>query len=323
MAARLPARPLGTTALAAHATAGFQHEPVLVADVVRLASSAFAGAPTAWIVDCTVGGGGHADALLRALPEAQLLGLDRDPDAVAAARARLASHGTRARVAHTVFSSVAAATVQHGVGAVRFVLADLGVSSHQFDTPSRGFSLRFDGPLDMRMDPTQGESLAERLDSVTVEELADVLYAYGDIRRSIGTARIVLESVRGGATTTAALAALLERRLDRAGRIHPATQVFQALRMWVNDEEGELDGWLRSARALVDVDGGVLAVISFHSGEDRAVKYAVAEWERGGQWERVERKPIVASAAEQERNPRARSAKLRAVRRRADRVEAS
>ncbi|MSP90257.1 MAG: 16S rRNA (cytosine(1402)-N(4))-methyltransferase RsmH [Myxococcales bacterium] len=320
MTAHVATLPQEATADGTVTGGGFGHVPVLADEVVQLARAAFAATPLGWIVDCTVGGGGHADALLHALPQARLLALDRDPEAVQAARTRLAPHGERARIVHGTFSGVAAVAAQHTVRPIRLVVADLGVSSHQFDTARRGFSLRLDGPLDMRMDATCGESLADLLANVRVEELADVLYDYGDIRRSIGTARIVLESVRGGATTTGALAALLERRLGRVGRIHAATQVFQALRMWVNDEAAELDAWLRDAPGLADVDGTTLACITFHSGDDRAVKQAFAKLERvglgerRGRWERATRKALVASAAEQASNPRSRSAKLRALR---------
>jgi 16S rRNA (cytosine1402-N4)-methyltransferase len=290
--------------------ADFSHVTVLREEVTDAVARATSGLATAWVVDCTLGGGGHSEAILRAVPQANVLGLDRDPDALAAATARLAGFGPRFQAVHTPFAGLASVVAARGLGPVHAIVADLGVSSHQFDTPARGFSLRHDGPLDMRMDPTTGLSLAERLEHVTVEELADVLYAYGDIRRSIGTARIVLQAVQEGADTTAKLAQKLASRLDRDRNVHPATMVFQALRIWVNGELDELATLLRDAPGLLQ-EGGVLAVISFHSGEDRLVKQAMRELAPKKYGPFMRGKPMTAGDEEVRMNPRARSARLR------------
>lgn len=166
----------------------------------------------------------------------------------------------------------------------------------------------------MRMDRTQGQTLAEKLANVSLEDLADVLYDYGDIRHSIGTARIVLQSLQDGATTTATLAAKLAARLPRTRSIHPATQVFQALRIWVNQELAELEQLLSDTPSMLAV-GGVLGVISFHSGEDRLVKQAMQTLapKKYGEYTRVTRKSLIPQAEELARNPRSRSARLRVL----------
>lgn len=265
-----------------------------------------------WVVDCTLGGGGHTEAMLDALPEVQVLGLDRDPAALAAASARLARFGKRFVPVHTPFGGLRAAVEERGLPELAAVVADLGVSSHQFDVAQRGFSMRLDGPLDMRMDPTRGLTLAEKLATVSVEDLADVLYQYGDIRRSIGTARIVLQSVAEGADTTAKLGQKLAARLPKERNVHPATLVFQALRIWVNDELGELEALLRDAPGLL-APGGVLAVISFHSGEDRLVKQAMRTLapKKFGAFRRGPK--LAPSDLEVDENPRSRSARLRTL----------
>lgn len=271
---------------------------------------------TRWVVDCTLGGGGHAEALLEALPEAHLLGLDRDPAALAAATERLQRFGPRVHTVHAPFAELAAHCERLEIQQVHGIVADLGVSSHQFDTAERGFSFRMDGPLDMRMDPSRGPTVLELLGEVRLEDLADVLYAYGDIRRSIGTARILLEEVGKGAVTTAVLAERLAARLGRQRSLHPATQVFQALRIWVNGELDQLEQLLLQAPSLLAA-GAALAVISFHSGEDRLVKHRFAELaKRGGDYSLPQRKPLLAEEDEVRANPRARSAKLRVLQRR-------
>lgn len=307
-------------------SAGFSHVTVLLHEAVQALTLAPAWAeeigdsgPTPWIADCTLGGGGHSLALLQALPRARLLAFDRDPQALTAAAERLAAYGDRVEYVHAPFAELAGECQRRGIAQLYGIVADLGVSSHQFDTAARGFSFRMDGPLDMRMDPSRGPTVLELLGDVRLEDLADVLYAYGDIRRSIGTARIVLEEVAKGAVTTLALAERLAARLGRDGgksKIHPATQVFQALRIWVNGELDQLEALLAQGPGLL-ADGAALAVISFHSGEDRLVKHRFAELaKRGGDFALPERKPMVAGEAELSANPRARSAKLRVLQRR-------
>ncbi len=290
----------------------FQHVTVLRDAVTQAVVTAAAGRETALVVDCTLGGGGHAEAILQAVPHAHVLGLDRDLSAIAAASARLAAFGPRFRAVHTPFGQLATVLRDLQIADATAIVADLGVSSHQFDTAERGFSLRHDGPLDMRMDTSTGLTLAERLATVTVEDLADVLYEYGDIRRSIGTARIVLQSVQEGADTTAKLAQRLSARLVRDRNVHPATLVFQALRIWVNSELDELEALLRDAPGLLQ-EGGALAVISFHSGEDRMVKQMMraAAPKKYGAFMRG--KPQAAGDEEVQDNPRARSARLRVL----------
>jgi len=309
--ARKGSEPVKKTADPATAV-GFAHTSVMAREVIAWLRDT----PAGWLVDCTAGGAGHSAALLRACPEHRLLALDRDPTAVATARERLAAFGDRATVVHAPFSELAAALDDLGIVELSGVLADLGVSSHQFDVAERGFSIRHDGPLDMRMDPSRGAPLFERLAGVSERDLADVLYNYGDIRASRKTAALVLSAWRDGADSTVALAERLSSRLPRSGRIHPATRVFQALRIWVNDEFGELDTLLQTAPQRLAV-GGAMAVISFHSGEDRYVKRAFAAIGRGKRaaFELLTRKPLQPQADECDANPRARSARLRGLRR--------
>jgi 16S rRNA (cytosine1402-N4)-methyltransferase len=295
--------------------ADFSHVTVLRDAVTQAVVQAATGRSDALVVDCTLGGGGHSEAILAALPNAQVIGLDRDPAAIRAATQRLAGFGERFRAVHAPFGQIHQSLKQLQVFDVTAIIADLGVSSHQFDTPERGFSIRHDGPLDMRMDTSTGLTLAERLATVTVEDLADVLYNYGDIRRSIGTARIVLQSVQEGADTTGKLAQRLAARLPRDRNVHPATLVFQALRIWVNDELEQLEALLRDAPGLLQ-PGGVLAVISFHSGEDRLVKQMMREQAPKKYGEFMRGKPQAAEDEEVRDNPRARSARLRLLWRR-------
>ncbi len=299
----------------AHTTILREQAAAAVATGVRAALAVDpSGSARGVVVDCTLGGGGHSEAILQALgdlPAVRVVGLDRDPQALAAATLRLAGFGERFQAVHGRFGDLPAMVP----GVLLGLVADLGVSSPQFDQAERGFSFRADGPLDMRMDPTQGPTAAELLDQVRLEDLADVLYQFGDIRRSIGTARIVLDEYHKGADTTAKLAERLAARLDRSRSLHPATQVFQALRMWVNDESGELERLLASAPDRL-APGAAMAVITFHSGEDRAVKHAFAELARGDDFSVPERRGTVPNDTEIAANPRARSARLRVLRRR-------
>ncbi len=289
--------------------ATFAHTTVLCRETVASLGPDRQG----WVVDCTLGGGGHTKAILAANPGVSVLGLDRDPAALAAAAERLAAYGGRLRAVHATFADVEKALDDMGISQISGAVADLGVSSHQFDSAERGFSLRLDGPLDMRMDPTRGLTLAERLACVSLEDLADILYQYADIQRSIGTARIVLDEFHKGAVTTQRLAERLGARLTRQRSHHPATPVFQALRIWVNEELQQLTDLLR-VLPLRLAPGATLAVISFHSGEDRMVKQAfaaLAPKRRGGPFERAP--DVAASAQECADNPRARSARLRTL----------
>lgn len=302
----------------------FEHEPVMVGEVLAL----FAPVPAGLVVDATVGGGGHAAALLGARPDLRLLGLDRDPAAVTAARRRLAPFGERVEVRHARFSALPDLVAQSGAP-VSGLLFDLGVSSPQLDVAARGFSFRGDAPLDMRMDPTAGPSAADLVNGAAVEELARLFAANGEGRLARRLARAVVAA--RPITTTGELADVVAAAVPAPARRrgHPARRVFQALRIAVNEELDELAAVLPVALDLL-APGGRLVVISYHSGEDRLVKAAFAEAERGGCTcppglpcvcgarpvhrlvFRGARKP---SPGEVEWNHRAESARLRAVER--------
>jgi len=290
-------------------TSAFVHVPVMLDEVL----AAFRDAGPAVLVDATVGGAGHATALLDALPEARLFGFDRDPVAVGAARRALEPFGARATVEHAAFHEIGEALSRHGVAEVDGLLADLGVSSEQLLDASRGMSFRASGPLDMRMDPTRGETARELVERLSQEELADIIYELGDERASRRIARCIKQALTGERLAdTLDLRRAVVRAVGprRPSGIDPATRTFQALRMAVNDELGELRTLLALARGLVR-PGGTLAVVSFHSLEDRAVKREIAGHPG---WEPVVKKPLVPSTSEARRNPRARSAKLRVAR---------
>jgi len=294
--------------------ATFAHVPVLAEAVLGgcagLELLLKLGEQRGVLLDATLGGGGHSALLLEAHPGLQLIGLDRDPTARAAAAERLAPFGDRVTIVATSFGDY---TPEQPVLAV---LADLGVSSPQLDVAARGFSFRGDGPPDMRMNPEAGETAAELIDRLEENELADLIYAYGEERLSRRIARrLVAERPwSGSGRSSGDLAYVIAGCFPppaRRGRIHPATRTFQALRIAVNDELGQLDRLLQRAPDWL-VPGGILAIISFHSLEDRRVKTAFLADER---LERVTRKPLVADEAEAEANPRSRSAKLRLARR--------
>jgi 16S rRNA (cytosine1402-N4)-methyltransferase len=266
-------------------------------------------------IDCTVGLGGHARALLEG-GASRLIGLDRDPAAIAAARSALSGFGDRVDVVHADYRRLNAVLDERGVTKVDGVLVDLGVSSMQLDAPGRGFSFRQDAPLDMRMDTTAGPTAAEAIREVDERTLADVIYEFGEERHSRRVARaIVAARVQAPIETTGRLADIVRRAIPRKGysRIDPATRTFQAIRIWVNRELEGLDSFLGVATWRL-ADGGRMAVITFHSLEDRIVKHTLRALaaERAGLRIRTKR-PLVPSEAEIGRNPRARSAKLRAV----------
>jgi 16S rRNA (cytosine1402-N4)-methyltransferase len=263
------------------------------------------------LIDCTLGGGGHSALLLEAHPRLRLIGLDQDPTARAAAAERLAPFGDRVQIVATNFADYSP------VEPVVAVLADLGVSSPQLDVAERGFSFRHDGPLDMRMNPAVGETVAELIERLDETELADLIYAYGEERLSRRIARRLKHDLaeQGSYSGTAALAYAVAGCYPpkaRRGRIHPATRTFQALRIAVNDELGVLDRLLEAAPDWL-LPGGLFGVISFHSLEDRRVKTAFVSDER---LQRITRKAVQATAEEESLNPRSRSARLRLARRR-------
>lgn len=290
------------------------HEPVLPVETVELLAPVGRGL----VVDCTVGTGGHTAALLEA-GATQVLGLDRDAEVLPLARERLAGWKDRVQLVHADYRRLDEVLNGLGIDRVDGALADLGHSSVQLEADGRGFSFRREDPLDMRMDRTQGRTLAELLHDVTPDTLADVIFNYGEERHSRRIARAVVAACDGaGVTTTTELAAIVRRAARYRGhsRIDPATRTFQALRIWVNQELEGLDTFLRSAVRRLS-DGARLAVISFHSLEDRIVKYTLRELERGGEvaLRVLTRKPVRPGEDERRRNPRARSAKLRAAER--------
>jgi 16S rRNA (cytosine1402-N4)-methyltransferase len=301
------------------------HEPVMVAEVLRLLEPARGGL----FVDCTVGFAGHTRALLEAGAD-RVLGFDRDPEALARAAESLAPFHDRVELVHADFRELTARLDQRGIAAIDGLLADLGVSSWQLDAPERGFSFRADGPLDMRMDTTQGPTAADLLRDVREEELADLIYGFGEERFSRRIARAIVEARRTEPiVTTGRLAEIVRRAVPRRGyqRIDPATRTFQALRIWVNRELDGLDTFVRDAANRLRVkesageseegQGGRMAIISFHSLEDRIVKHTLRELDREqGLLTVLTKRPLEAGEEETARNPRARSAKLRAAERR-------
>jgi len=289
------------------------HEPVMVAETIELLDPSRGGL----FVDCTVGLGGHARAILSG-GASRLVGLDRDPTALALAAESLAEWQDRIELVHADYRELPSVLGARGVDSIDGALADLGVSSMQFDTEGRGFSFRRDEPLDMRMDQTGGPTVADLLANVGEEDLANVIFQYGEERFSRRIARGIVEARRTARlATTGQLAQLVRRAVPRKGyqRIDPATRTFQALRIWVNRELDGLDAFLVDASRLLRA-GARLAVITFHSLEDRIVKHAFRALAAGEGAVRVlTRKPVVPGEAEVARNPRARSAKLRAIER--------
>ena len=288
----------------------FEHIPVLYEETLA-ALELRAGAI---YVDCTLGGGGHSEGILtRSAPDGRLIALDRDPAALTAAHARLAPFGARATIVHAPFGSLPSVLAELGVARVHGVLADVGVSSPQIDQAERGFSFGQDGPLDMRMDTSSGETAVELIARLDDDELANVIYQLGEERRSRPIARSIKHAqAEGRLSTTAELRAAVVRVMGpRSGKIDSATRTFQALRLAVN---GELDQLNALVAALPDVlhDDGVAVIISFHSLEDRIVKWAFRDDAR---LQPTTKRPVIAGEAELAANPRARTAKLRAARR--------
>ena len=286
------------------------HEPVLVWEVVEFLQPR----PGGVYVDGTLGGGGHAAAILEAsAPTGRLIGLDWDEEAVAAAGERLGVFGERVTVVGKNFAELEEVLMARGLTTVEAVLFDLGVSSHQFDEPARGFSVQRPGLLDMRMSRQLAATARDVLRTASVEELANLFFQYGEERRARAIARAIGRARERGERleTTEDLARLCG---PRRGRIHPATRVFQALRIAVNDELGNLRRGLGAAVRVLR-GGGRLAVISFHSLEDRIVKRFFLEQQAAGVLRVVTKKPVVATEAEAAANPRARSAKLRVAER--------
>ncbi|HLN32173.1 MAG TPA: 16S rRNA (cytosine(1402)-N(4))-methyltransferase RsmH [Gemmataceae bacterium] len=286
-----------------------RHVPVLPAEVL----DALAPAPGQTIVDATVGAGGHARLIAERLgPTGRLIGLDQDASMLDLARARLA--GLPVTLVQSNFDELATELKRLGIEKVDGILADLGVCSDQMDAPDRGFSFQQPGPLDMRMDATLGEPASSLLARLSERELADVFWQYGEERFSRRIARRIVDTRRlEPLATTDQLADLVRRCVPwpkgRRPAIDPATRVFQALRIAVNDELGALERFLADLPRCLK-PGGRAVIISFHSLEDRRVKHAFRE---RAHWQALTRKPIQAGEEEIQNNPRSRSAKLRAA----------
>jgi 16S rRNA (cytosine1402-N4)-methyltransferase len=299
------------------------HRPVLYKEIIHALEPTSGGR----YVDGTLGAGGHARGIMEvSAPDGQLLGLDVDPQALAIARRNLAPYEHRIHLAQASYTSLSTQLAQLGWDAVDGIVLDLGASSMQFDTVERGFSFMQDAPLDMRFGPHALQTAADLVNKLTERELADLIYQYGEDRDSRKIARAIVKA--RPIHTTRELVAVIESASPRRGdRIHPATRTFQALRIAVNEELTSIEAVLPQAVAGLR-SGGRLAVISFHSLEDRIVKdffreqsrdlvnppyEQIYEVERKATLKEVNRKPITPSDEEIKNNPRARSAKLRIV----------
>lgn len=305
------------------------HQPVLLDESLSFLQPRKGGL----FVDATLGLGGHSEAILDASPETRLIGIDQDAEALKLAKSRLARFGKRAMLFQANFAGIGKIVGKAKQGGPDGILADLGVSSLQLDSESRGFSFRFDAPLDMRMDAeTGGETVADLLATIGQEELANIIYKYGEERASRKIARWIIEKREKGEPiqTTFELADLVRRAVKTSpkDKIHPATRTFQALRIAVNNELDILEQFISDSVDLLKTNG-VLAIITFHSLEDRIVKHAFQRLAGKcqcppripqcvcGAVKKVEiltRKPVLPNETEKIENPRSRSAKLRACR---------
>jgi 16S rRNA (cytosine1402-N4)-methyltransferase len=267
-------------------------------------------------VDCTVGMGGHALAMLKA-GATRVIGLDRDPAALAIAGETLSAYGDRVELVHSDYRAISSVLDARGIERVDGALADLGMSTYQLETGGRGFSFQRDDPLDMRMDTTSGPTAADLLKDASESEIADAIYQFGEERFSRRIARSIVQARESNPLqTTTQLAAAVRRAIPRRGftRIDPATRTFQAIRIWVNRELENIDEFLDLVLRRLKT-GARLVVITFHSLEDRIVKHTLrALGQREGARVRVlTKKPVTPEPDEVDRNPRARSAKLRAA----------
>ena len=297
-----------------------QHKPVLYQEIIHALQPKSPGC----YIDGTVGAGGHARGVLEACaPAGRLLGLDLDPQALALARETLAPYGKRVELAQASYDSLPEAMHNIGWELVDGILLDLGVSSMQLDTPERGFSIQNEAPLDMRFDPGFGLTAAQLINSMPEADLAEILFKYGEEPRAKSIAKMIVEA--RPIETTTQLAEIAKRAYPGHSRVHPATRTFQALRIAVNDELAALEDVLPKAASALR-PGGRLAVISFHSLEDRIVKDFIRQEskdkvnppyeqlyvvERKAVLKEINRKPITPEEEAVRNNPRARSAKLR------------
>jgi len=288
------------------------HEPVMTREAIAFLQPEKGGV----FVDCTVGMGGHALALLEA-GATKVIGLDRDPAALRIAAGTLNKYRDRVELVHSDYRAIAAILEARGIERVDGTLTDMGMSSYRLEAEGRGFSFQRDDPLDMRMDTTTGPTAAELLRRSEESEIADAIYEFGEERYSRRIARGIVQARTGAPLeTTAQLAAIVRRAVPRRGfsRIDPATRTFQALRIWVNRELDDIDTFLTAVAHRLAI-GARLVVIAFHSLEDRIVKHTLrALAPRDGAALRIlTKKPVTPQPDELERNPRARSAKLRAA----------
>jgi 16S rRNA (cytosine1402-N4)-methyltransferase len=302
-----------------------RHVPVLLQDAIRYLNVR----PGKTYADATLGFAGHAAAIAQELGgKGRLIGFDRDPDALELARARLQSLGDllgSQMPQWELHGEEFSAMSRHiAPGTLDGLLADFGVSSMQLDSAHRGFSFQADGPLDMRMNPRSGATAEQVVNQADEKVLADLIYEFGEERRSRRFARAIVRArpIKTTAQLAKVLSAVAPAMKSERGRhpIHPATRIFQALRIYVNAELNEIQALLQAAPKLLK-PGGRLVVISFHSLEDRLAKDALREGARQGIFEVLTRKPVTASEEETDRNPRARSAKLRAAERTEKRQE--
>ncbi|MCA9924664.1 MAG: 16S rRNA (cytosine(1402)-N(4))-methyltransferase RsmH [Anaerolineales bacterium] len=300
------------------------HVPVLYHEVIAMLQPR----PSGRYLDGTVGAGGHTAGILQAsAPTGRVLAFDRDPEAAAFAQAQLASFGDRVTIVNHSYAEMGTVALQHGFNAVDGILLDLGLSSRQLDNAARGFSFMKEGPLDMRFDPTQGESAADLINNLSESALADIFFKYGEVRNSRRIAKQIV--AKRPFSTTTQLAELIAAQSPKRGRIHPATLVFQALRIAVNKELEAVEVGILAAIDLL-APGGRLAVISFHSLEDRFVKQTFRQLSRTYEdapelptgrslltpkLRLITRKPVTPGDAEITANPRSRSARLRVAER--------
>ena len=288
-------------------SSNFNHIPVMGKEIIRsLKELPSELTKKGLIIDATIGGGGHSAQILENFPGIKIIGLDQDPMAIKAASKKLIKFGTRIEIISTNF-----ADFSHHEQAI-CVLADLGVSSHQLDEPSRGFSFRLNGPIDMRMNPEEGSSAAELIETLSEQDLADLIYKLGEEKRSRRIARKIKNDLAengpysGTQDLSYAIAGCFPPK-QRYGRIHPSTRTFQALRIAVNNELGSLDSLLLKAPNWLS-ENGLFIVMSFHSLEDRRVK---SSFKTDNRLKMLSKKPMRASPEEIELNPRSKSAKLR------------
>jgi len=293
------------------------HTPVLLKETIKyILGGRDAATLKGWIIDGTLGAGGHARAILEALPMVRLFGIDQDPEAIALAREELSEFGERVVIVNTRISKMCAAAGAAGVESALAVLFDLGANSLHFDRPERGFSFAADGPLDMRMDPSRRRTAAEIINKWDEADLADLFYYEGGEHRSRRIAASIVEARRRVPfLRTLSLADVVATAVGgKSGKTHPATKVFQALRRAVNEEGLQLERGLAIAEHVL-VDDGRLVVLTFHSGEDGVVKRHLQKRAKEGCWEVLTKKALGPDYGERRQNPRSRSARLRSARR--------